>query len=128
MLSTFTEEHFEATLDDSRYQVLLHEEDGHVRGYIAADLESVFEDASNGYEIATLYVQEHFQGSGIGSSLLEEIAVRCGTPFWLSAWVHNTRAIEFYQRRGFTDIGRRDFDLEGEMHENRVLVYRGVGR
>jgi len=53
-----------------------------------ANLESVWENELNGYEIEKLYVHENFQGKGIGRVLLSEMTTRyCGT-FWLSTWEH----------------------------------------
>ena len=126
MLSTFTRECFDELVADSSHRVLLYEEEDHLRGFAVVNLESTFEDESYGYEVDTLYVQEHFQGRGIGQSLLASIADRFGSTFWLSTWVHNTDAIEFYRTYGFTDVGRVDFDLEGERHENRVLSFGRV--
>lgn len=60
-------------------------------------------------ELLRLYVQEPFVGKQVGTQLLaqaERLAAEAGaTVLWLTPWVHNHRAIEFYLRRGYTDFG-----------------------
>ncbi len=122
-LSTFTEQHFNKLLDDSKYRTLVFTEENHLIGYIIVNLKSYYQDKSNGYEIDTLYVQEHFHGKGIGRKLLLEIKKRFGQKFWLSTWIKNENAIGFYKHIGFKDIGQKFFKLEDELHENRVLAF-----
>lgn len=90
------------------------------------NLQSVWKDKLNGFEIEKLYVQEHFQGRGIGKALLSEVTIRYGSTFWLSTWIHNEKAIGFYQHLGFVDIGKKYFELEGESHCNRVLAFKST--
>ena len=124
-LKTFTEEYFNNLLNDPNYRILVFIKENHLVGYILAHLDSFWQDQSNGYEVDKLYVQEHFQGKGIGRKLLSELAVRYGGTFWLSTWVHNEKAINFYKHFGFIDIGHTYFELDkDELHENRILAYR----
>ncbi len=122
---TFTEEYFNKLLNDQNYRILVFIKENHLIGYILANLESFWQDKSHGYEIDKLYVQEHFQGFGIGRQLLSELAARYGDTFWLSTWVHNEKAINFYKHLGFIDIGHTYFKLDNnEQHENRILSFR----
>ena len=77
-------------------------------------------------ELATLYVQEHFKGQGIGSALLSEVehlaGQRCGTSLWLMVNATNTPAIEFYAKHKYTKIGSAYFELGSKQHENHVLI------
>ena len=41
---------------------------------------------------------------------------------WLTCWVHNTRALAFYARQGYAELGSTDYVFEGEHHENRVFA------
>ena len=123
VLSTFTESHFDGLLQNPDYRILVYTEGEHLLGYIAVNLTSHYRDESNGYEVETLYVQEHFHGKGIGKKLLAEIRSQFGGRYWLSTWVHNDPAIGFYKKQGFRDIGEVFFQLGGEQHENRVLAY-----
>ncbi|MEH6532839.1 MAG: N-acetyltransferase [Photobacterium frigidiphilum] len=120
-LSTFTEHHFQQLLANSTNEVWLYENDEHLVGYVVVDLLSHFNDATHGYEVTTLYISEHFQGQGIGRQLLEHITAQHGLPFWLSTWVNNQKAIEFYRYLGYQIIGELNFDLDGELHKNHVF-------
>jgi diamine N-acetyltransferase len=79
-------------------------------------------------ELERLYVQSPFIGRGVGRRLLRaaesEAASRGATGLWLTAWVHNARALGFYASHGYEDIGLDWFETEGERHENRVLFKR----
>ncbi|WP_102794560.1 GNAT family N-acetyltransferase [Bowmanella denitrificans] len=123
-LSTFTEEHFIRLLERESIDIRVFEEDSHLIGFVVADLNARF-DSLAGYEIATLYVSQHFHGKGVGRQLLKEIESVHGLPFWLSTWVHNQDAIGFYQKLGFNIVGELNFNLQGELHRNHVLAYNG---
>ncbi len=77
-------------------------------------------------ELLRLYVQEPFTGRQVGTRLLaeaERLARQSGTEvLWLTAWVHNLRALGFYASQGYTDHGLTHFTFEGESHENRVYA------
>jgi ribosomal protein S18 acetylase RimI-like enzyme len=122
-LGTFTEQYFKDLLKNPDYRILVFIKENHLIGYAMANLKSLWQDQSNGYEIDKLYVQEHFQGKGIGRCLISEMAALHGGSFWLSTWYHNWNAINFYKHMGFVDIGHRYFELEGELHENRVFAF-----
>ncbi len=77
-------------------------------------------------ELQTLYVQEHFAGQGVGSLLLqtaEESAHNLAqTALWLTANSRNSRALAFYKRHGYCQIGTTYFALGQSQHENHVLI------
>ena len=77
-------------------------------------------------ELQTLYVQEHFLRQGVGSLLLaaaEALARRrANSRLWLTVNVHNSRAITFYDRKGYTKVGTAYFVLGTERYENHVLA------
>jgi GNAT superfamily N-acetyltransferase len=73
-----------------------------------------------------LYVQEYFIGTGIGRALLTQVRAQAShraasSALWLTVNSQNLQARAFYTRQGFTDIGCTNFDLYGELHENRIL-------
>lgn len=123
VLSTFTEQYFNKMLDDSIYDIWVYIKGEHLVGFIVVDLASTFNNTTNGYEVKTLYVSEHFHRQGIGRKLLDNIKIQHGSPFWLSTWVKNEDALRFYRNLNFTIIGELSFDLDGERHENYVLSY-----
>lgn len=77
-------------------------------------------------EIERLYVHENFCGNGLGGQILAQIEREAKTRkvdlLYLTAWVHNSRARNFYAKAGFIDIGVDYFEMDDERHENRVLV------
>lgn len=77
-------------------------------------------------ELERLYVQEPFTGRGLGKALLahaeQHAAAQGAAVLWLTCWVHNTRALAFYARQGYAELGSTDYVFEGEHHENRVFA------
>jgi diamine N-acetyltransferase len=77
-------------------------------------------------ELNRLYVHERFTARGIGKALLrhaEALAAQQGAAaMWLTAWVDNARAVGYYPRRGYGDVGAATYSFEGEHYENRVFV------
>lgn len=77
-------------------------------------------------ELDRLYVQEPFTRAGVGSALLRQAEAAAaqahGTVLWLSPWVHNERALAFYSRHGYVNLGLTTFVMEGEAIDNYVLA------
>ena len=129
VLSEFTAERFEVRLSDPSYAVLVAETSGNLVGYATVCTGAVCpEHPSAKAELVTLYVQEHFVGRGVGSSLLKEAELHAkqlaGSSLWLTVNCKNSRAIAFYAKHAYAPIGISYFRLGGEDHENLVLVGR----
>src|ERR1700743_1203236 len=66
-------------------------------------------------EIERLYVLKSFQNKRIGDLLINHCITyaveNCFDIIWLGVWEHNTNAIRFYERLGFTVFGSHDFVL-----------------
>jgi diamine N-acetyltransferase len=123
VLNQFTPEYFEGIYKSKNQDLFLAIVDDHLVGFITIDLDSRCNiDDFQGYEVVTLYVQEYFQGKGVGTQLLDTVIEKHGSKLWLSTWVHNNNAIIFYENFGFKKTGSLQFDLEGEKHENVVLA------
>ncbi|MCK5312287.1 MAG: GNAT family N-acetyltransferase [Desulfobacteraceae bacterium] len=123
VFNKFTPEYFECIYKAKNQDLLIAVENRHLVGFITIDLGSRCGiDDFQGYEVVTLYVQEHFQEKGIGTKLLNAMMDKHGSKQWLSTWVHNYKAILFYENFGFKNIGTILFNLEGEKHENLVLA------
>lgn len=126
VLSEFTPEVFRRIHESERQHILVAIRDGHLVGFVTVVLDSrCGVGGIEGFEVKTLYVQEHFHGMGIGTTLLDEVSRRYGESFWLTTWIKNTPAIGFYEAYGLTRVGIAYFHLEGEAHENVVLARRG---
>jgi len=121
-ISNFTEQNFLRIINAPKYRLLVCTQENYLRGYALVNLESFYDGVKNGFEIDKLYVHGPFQRKGIGKDLLSEVRKQYGGDFWLYSWVHN-KSIAFYEKYGFKDIGRYDFQLGEEEIENRVLCY-----
>ncbi|WP_114947278.1 GNAT family N-acetyltransferase [Microvirga calopogonii] len=130
VLAEYTSEKIAERLGDESQVFIVYEEKAHLVGYVRLLLDSPCPtDPSSRAEIATLYVQEHFIGRGIGSKLLEYSFDFCSkrgiNGVWLSVNHQNARAISFYDKRQFRRNGSIFFHLENEQYENFIL-YRPI--
>lgn len=77
-------------------------------------------------ELCRLYVQAPFQRRGVGQRLLgraETLARAEGCAvLWLTAWVGNARALAFYRRQQYRELGSTVYEFEGERFENRLFA------
>jgi ribosomal protein S18 acetylase RimI-like enzyme len=77
-------------------------------------------------EIARLYAVQGAIGTGVGAALmrtcLHEAMLRDRTAVWLGVWERNARAIAFYERWGFRDVGAQQFQLGTDRQTDRVMV------
>lgn len=76
-------------------------------------------------ELERIYAETDRIGAGVGKILLHtaiKIAQAEGyQTLWLGVWEYNERAIEFYHRQGFEDIGEQDFMLGSERQTDLVM-------
>ena len=81
-------------------------------------------------EIARFYVDAPWHGKGIAHALMDaalgEVARRGAVTVWLGVWERNARAIGFYSKRGFHDIGVQPFKLGSDLQHDRVMA-RALG-
>lgn len=82
----------------------------------------------SGAQLVRLYVQPAAQGSGVGKALLdaaERLAVReSSKALWLIAWERNDRALAFYARLGYADVGAGTYTFHDQTYGTRVLARR----
>jgi diamine N-acetyltransferase len=108
--------------------ILVAEQRGHLLGFAQVTMGTphTLVDHPAPAELDRLYVQEPFTGRGLGRALLhaaeQEAARRGAGLLWMTPWVHNHRALHFYAREGYADVGLTWFEFEGEHHENRLLT------
>ena len=76
-------------------------------------------------EIERIYVSKHRQNAGLGKYLLEravEIAAGRGKDHvWLGVWEKNEKALRFYLRNGFYDIGTHSFFVGVDEQIDRIM-------
>jgi ribosomal protein S18 acetylase RimI-like enzyme len=112
---------------------LIAEMGGQLAGYVylrPAPLPAHVIDANDAaaatIEIARFYVDASFHGRGIAQALMDaavaEAADRGAPTLWLGVWERNARAIRFYSRQGFHDVGSQPFQLGDDLQQDRVMV------
>jgi diamine N-acetyltransferase len=77
-------------------------------------------------ELQRFYVDRSAHGSGIAQMLMSAVHEAArelgGLHIWLSVWERNPRAIAFYTKVGFVDVGSTDFYVGPDRQTDRVLV------
>jgi GNAT superfamily N-acetyltransferase len=122
-----------AELADPATRFLIAEHDGTVVAYACLRFASA-PPAVTGrkpMEIVRIYVRKPWIGRGAGAQLMhvcldEGRSEGCDT-VWLGVWDRNTRAIAFYRKAGFAEVGAQAFQL-GEERQRDLLMTRPIGR
>jgi GNAT superfamily N-acetyltransferase len=77
-------------------------------------------------ELLRFYVDRPWHGTGIAQALMRAVedAARHagGRTLWLGVWERNPRAIAFYAKCGFTDIGEQKFIVGSDRQTDRVMA------
>lgn len=77
-------------------------------------------------EIHRFYVDRPAHGKGIAQRLMAAAFASArdldAHHLWLSVWERNPRAIAFYKKMGFVDVGIKDFLVGLDRQTDRVLV------
>src|SRR5688572_21797423 len=77
-------------------------------------------------EVQRFYVDQPWHGRGVAQRLMraaEEVARGWGgETLWLTVWGLNHRAVAFYEKCGFTDIGEHPFLLGNDLQVDRVMA------
>lgn len=123
----FTVDTIRRELADTASTFLWAEHDGIPVGY-ARLLRGVADDCVTGapaVELQRLYTVAGCIGAGVGKALLgcvKKLAQAEGfETLWLGVWEHNGRALEFYRRQGFVDVGEHPFLLGTDPQTDRVM-------
>jgi GNAT superfamily N-acetyltransferase len=77
-------------------------------------------------EIERFYVDARWHGAGVSGAMMDRVvdtarSLGCET-LWLGVWERNPRAIRFYARRGFLDVGSQGFQLGTDLQTDRVMM------
>lgn len=117
-----------AEISDPRMVTLVGEEKGHIIGYAQIRWESAPScvSANNPGEIQRLYVVKNWHGKGVARELMNacinEIKQFGSDAAWLGVWEHNPRAIAFYKKFGFVEVGDHIFPLGGDPQRDIIMV------
>jgi GNAT superfamily N-acetyltransferase len=115
-------------LADPRFTYLIPEMGGRTAGY-ACVREGPPPPCVTGeapVEVLRFYVVQDFHGTGVAQALMDACAddarARGGRTLWLGVWEQNPRAIRFYKKWGFEDVGGQTFMLGDDPQQDRVLA------
>lgn len=76
-------------------------------------------------ELERIYVVKEFQGNGFGKVLMEkaiEVAVSSQKKYlWLGVWEKNTKALNFYKKKGFYAFGKHLFVMGDDEQTDYIL-------
>jgi ribosomal protein S18 acetylase RimI-like enzyme len=77
-------------------------------------------------QLRRFYVERTWQGQGIAQALMHAVRDAAGgfdgRHIWLGVWERNLRALAFYRKEGFVDVGGTDFFVGPDRQIDRVLV------
>ena len=124
---TFSEDIQAREIADPASSCWLAEADGRVLGYALIQLGAVHARVAGPApcEVKRFYVDRAWHGRGIAPALMgaaRDAARRAGAgTLWLTAWEHNARALAFYAKMGFVDVGTATFVLGDSAQVDRLL-------
>ena len=133
-LAAYLDQHFgeqvqRDELADPRVRVFVAEVQGQWAGYTLSSTRVAAPTGVLGtlpWQIERFYVDRAWHGQGLSDALmdvtLDAIARDDAQVVWLSVWERNTRALRFYARRGFVDVGRTTFQLGRDLQTDHVLA------
>ena len=128
----FTPERQRAELADPDRICLLAEEGPTVAGYALLRCGAAQRHVTGArpIEIQRFYIDRAWHGRGLAAQLMAACLAaareRGAETVWLGVWERNPRAIRFYEKHGFTDVGSQEFRLGTDLQTDRVMT-RPVG-
>ena len=77
-------------------------------------------------ELQRFYVDQPWHGRGMAPALMAAVRAAAseagGAVLWLGVWERNPRAIAFYVKQGFRDVGSHVFTLGTDPQTDRVMM------
>ena len=77
-------------------------------------------------EVYRFYVDPSAHGQGVAQTLMTAVRYVArewhAQHLWLAVWERNPRAIAFYQKEGYRDVGAVDFHIGADIQSDRVMV------
>jgi GNAT superfamily N-acetyltransferase len=117
-----------AELADPDFVTLVAEEEGRLVGFVQICRNPAPECVQDEVpvEVKRFYVDQLWHGRGVAQQLMAAVpavARELGSAkIWLGVWERNPRAIAFYQKHGFRDVGSHDFWVGSDRQTDRVMV------
>ena len=132
--STRSEKYFNSIMDTDEILVAILED--RLAGYIKiCDVRYDSKDINytdNDQAIHAIYVHSDFQGQGIGLALMDA-AFQCprviaSENVFIDVFEKNERAVNFYHKYGFKDVGHIDVMIDGERVGYDLVLMRPASR
>lgn len=126
--NSFGEQIQAAEISNPEMLTLLCEDEGRLIGYAQLQWGEAPGCVSSNCpgEIQRLYVADHWHGMGVAQALMnaciEELRQRGSDKVWLGVWERNPRALSFYKKSGFVEVGDHVFHLGGDPQRDIVMV------
>jgi ribosomal protein S18 acetylase RimI-like enzyme len=128
LAESFTTEKQRAELADPERATFILDANGTIAGYATMHRGA----RSNGVtgerpaEIQRIYVDRAYQGKGFAQNLMTACIAharhwKCDE-LWLAVWEHNPRAIRFYEKNDFRQVGMKDFQLGSDLQHDLVMA------
>lgn len=116
-----------AEIEDADWWTLVCEEHGRLIAYgqLRRAAAPPCVAGANPVEIYRLYVDRPWHGRGIAPVLMDALLERArdedADTVWLGVWEHNPRAISFYRKAGFREVGEHRFMLGSDPQRDVVM-------
>ena len=116
-----------AELSDPRVIFLIAESDGIPVGYAQLILNSKEEmiNRTRPLELRRIYADRGYLGKGVGKALMQatidEARRHDCDCVWLGVWEKNQRAIDFYRKWGFRDVGTHVFSVGDDLQNDFIM-------
>jgi diamine N-acetyltransferase len=120
-------------LSDPEIIFLIAELNGTPIGYAKLKMNSKDESikGTNTLELERIYALQEYLGKGIGKELMKvsinEAKERGCDSIWLGVWEKNKRAIDFYRKWGFKEVGTHIFKLGDDPQNDFVMEMELTG-
>lgn len=127
LASAFTPARLAAELNDPLSLFLVAEAAGELVGYAKLYRGEPHGSVSgpDAVELARLYAASEWLGRGVGQELMRACLVEARREgrrtIWLGVWERNARAIAFYRRWGFREVGATAFFVGSDKQTDTVM-------
>lgn len=128
---TYSEAKQAAEITNPKMRTLLAEQDDKLVGFVQLRFDHAPEcvTANKPGELQRLYIDSSWHGKGIAQKLLnaslDVLRERGCDVMWLGVWEDNPRAIRFYEKNKFREVGSHVFPL-GTDPQRDILMQRAV--
>jgi len=132
--STYSEILQAGEIANPQMLTLLSEHDGKLVGFAQLRWDGVpaCVSAETPGGIQRLYVIADWHGKGVAQDLMQaclgEMSTRGCDMVWLGVWEHNPRAISFYRKFGFREVGDLVFPLGRDPQRDIVMARALAGQ